>query len=77
MKSFNEMEVREWIWRRQPCYKIATLEYNDVLHMWIAVILANPSCVDRLYIDVDEYDNLSLWEHECCRWETIYHRGAE
>lgn len=72
-----EMEVRKWIWKRNPGYKIATIEYCEDIRMWIAVIFANPSCMDRLYIDVDEDGDLSLLEHEVCHWETIYRRGEE
>lgn len=77
MTKNNEMEVREWIWRRNPGYKIATVKYCEDIRMWIAVIFANPACVDRLYIDVNEDGNLDLWEREVCNWETIYRRDKE
>lgn len=77
MTKNSEMEVRELIWRRYPDYKIATVEYWEDSSMWIAVIFANPSCVDRLCIDVNEDGDLSIWEHEVCNWETIYCRDEE
>ena len=76
-KRVDELKLREWIWKRHPGYKIVSIDYCEDIRMWIAVILANPSCVDRLYIDVDENGDLSIWEHEVCNWETIYRRDEE
>ena len=72
--KIDELEVRKWIFRRNPGYKIATVEYCEDINMWIAVIFANPACLDRIYIDVDENGDLDLWEREVCNWETIYRR---
>ena len=74
-RKIDEIEVRKWIWRRNPGYKIATVEYCEDINMWIAVIFANPACLDRIYIDVDENGDLDLWEREVCNWETIYRRA--
>ena len=76
-RKIDELEVRKWIFRRNPGYKIATIDYCEDLHMWIAVIFANPACLSRLYIDVNEDGDLSVWEHEVCNWETIYRRDEE
>lgn len=73
-RKIDELKLREWIFKRNPGYKIATVEYCEDINMWIAVIFANPACMDRLYIDVDEDGDLSLLEDEVCNWETIYRR---
>lgn len=76
-RKIDELELREWIWKRNPGYKIATIDYCEDLRMWIAVIFANPACLSRMYIDVNENGDFSVWEHEVCNWETIYRRDEE
>lgn len=73
-RKIDELELREWIFKRYPNDHIADVDFNESHTMAYVLLFSNGFCVDRIVIDRDEDGCLGVWKMYTCDWNQIYER---